>query len=424
MKKLTFLFTVIAVFCQNLLGQEYKIFTIDAEFRPRLELRDGYQRLAQKGDEPAVFVSQRTRLAVDYKTERLRFRFVPADVRVWGDEQIANQTGVFGDHASLDLHEAYAEIRMKQFTWVSVGRQQLVYDNQALLSNRNWNQHGIASDAVVFKHNSAGWRMHLGGTWNSLKESRTDNLYPVTRLKTLSFIWLNKTINEHLRVSATHIATGVTVTDTTNTLRFRQTSGIYADYRKRYTSFSGNIYYQYGKNRLNKTVSAWLADADLSRRFGIMNAGIGMGYASGSSIFASDSNTDRNFYDIYRAKHKFYGFMDYFTDVSSATLGGGLVNVYLYGDLKLTDKLRLKNTIHSFSRSRATSPYDDYMNHLGFENDLVLSRRFSEWGVLEAGYMFFLPTSTMEMLQPGGQDYKFSQFGYIMLTLNPQLFRN
>lgn len=424
MKRLTFLLAVMAVFCHNLQGQDYKIFKIDAEFRPRFEVRDGYQRLAQKGDEPAVFISQRTRLAMDYKTDKFRFRFVPADVRVWGDEQIANTTGVFGDQASLDLHEAYAEIRLKPTTWVSVGRQQLAYDNQALLSKRNWNQYGIASDAVVFKYNKSGWHMHLGGTWNSLKESRTDNFFPVSKLKTLSYLWLNRTVSEHLRISATHIATGVTVTDTTNTLRFRQTSGLFADYRKGYIAFNGNIYYQYGRSRLNKTVSAWLIDADLSRRFGIMNAGIGMGYASGSSVFQSDSNTDRNFYEIYRAKHKFYGFMDYFTDVSSATVGGGLVNVYLYGDLKLTDKLRLKNTIHYFSRSRATPPFDDYMNHLGFENDLVLSHRFSEWGVLEAGYMFFLPTSTMEMLQPGGVDYKFSQFGYIMLTLNPQLFRN
>src|SRR6056297_952189 len=94
--------------------------SMEAEFRPRFEVRDGYRELAEPAATPSWIISQRTRLSFSYVTDRLRLHVTPQDVRVWGDEQLASSTGVYGDHASLDLLEAYAEIEMGKNTWVSV----------------------------------------------------------------------------------------------------------------------------------------------------------------------------------------------------------------------------------------------------------------------------------------------------------------
>jgi hypothetical protein len=109
-------------------------FTVDAQYRNRFELRDGYKKLASEGATPAAFISQRTRLSFIYENEFLKLRFTPQDVRIWGDEQLSSSTGVFGDYASLDLFEAFVEIKTNENGWLSVGRQQLQTTKKAELA--------------------------------------------------------------------------------------------------------------------------------------------------------------------------------------------------------------------------------------------------------------------------------------------------
>ncbi len=405
---------------QCMIAQSSSHFVIDAQLRPRFEFRDGYKTLSIEGSAPALLVSQRSRVGFTYQSDRIRLKIVPQDVRIWGDEQIVNTTGVFGDHASLDLHEAYAEVRLFRSTWISVGRQELVYDNQALLSNRNWNQNGIASDAVLLKYHRPGWMLHLGGTWNTIKESAANNYCPSDRWKTLSFLWLNRNLNNILRISAMHVASGITETDSTNRLWFRHTSGINTNMKWRYMNFNGNLFYQYGRNQQGMKVSAWLADAEITQKFGILTPGIGFGYLTGNSLSPDSMRTDHLFNDLYRSKHKFFGFMDYFTNIPVQTAQGGLVDYYGFVDCKLSRNVNIRNIVHLF-RLAQTNPNTPDQKVLGYENDLILSYRFADWGNLEAGYLFFLPTESQKVLQGISKD-KFSQFAYLMLTLTPKLF--
>ena len=46
-------------------------FILNGEIRPRLEVRNGYATFATEYDKPAVFFTQRSRLNVDYKNDRL-----------------------------------------------------------------------------------------------------------------------------------------------------------------------------------------------------------------------------------------------------------------------------------------------------------------------------------------------------------------
>ena len=394
-------------------------FIIDAQYRPRFEVRDGYRKLATEGSTPSVIISQRTRLSFSYITEKLKLKFTPQDVRIWGDEKLASSTGVYGDNASIDLFEGYAEIKMGNVGWISVGRQQLVYDHQRLLSVRNWNQNGITYDAVVFKFGISQWDIHAGSSWNSLDATLSGNLYLPNRIKSLNYLWANRKLSDQLNFSFLHIASGVTETDNTNTLYFRQTTGIYTEYNNNGLKLRGNAYYQYGKNNTGKYVSAFLIDADAGYNTGNLTPGIGLSYLSGNNN--PGGSTDKLFNILYGARHRYFGHMDYFRDFVKHTNEGGLADYYVYLEYKFLKTITLANIGHYFqlAQTNALTPND---KNLGYENELMLKYKFNDWGSIKSGYVFYLPTESFKTLQGVSND-KFSQFFYLELTLKPTLFK-
>ena len=197
--KPNFCYSIILLFSSmNFFSGALAQLKIDAQYRNRFEIRDGYRELSTSNTTPAVIISQRFRLSLNYQTEFLKFRFTPQDVRIWGDEQLTSATGVYGDQASLDLFEGYVELKTGNCVWLSIGRQQLVYDNQRLLAARNWNQLGISYDAVLAKIAMNEWNLHVAGSWNTLSDILAENTYPVNRIKSLNFIWLNRIFNEKM----------------------------------------------------------------------------------------------------------------------------------------------------------------------------------------------------------------------------------
>ncbi len=396
-------------------------FKVDAQYRPRFELRNGYQKLAPQGSTPAAFISQRSRVSFIYESESFKLKFTPQDVRVWGDEANYNIGANYGDNSSLDLFEAYAEIKLGEIGWISVGRQQLVYDNEWLLGARNWNQNGNSNDAMVFKFKPLGWNLHLGTGWNARTESSFDNLYPTDRYKSLSYLWLNKAIKENWNLSVVHIATGLTQTDSTNNINFRQTTGLYTDFQTNNLNLWGNAYYQYGNNQSGKPVSAYLFVTEASYKAGNFTPGVGISYHSGNSKSGAALNEDNLFDLMFTARHKYFGFIDYFRTISSHTKQGGLIDYYLYLDYKFSKSVSIRNFGHYFQLAQ-TNPNTPTDKNLGFENDLVLKYKFSDWGALESGYLFFLPTGSLETIQ-GVPESKFSNFFYLQLTLTPDLFK-
>ncbi len=394
-------------------------FSIDAQIRNRLEVRDGYKSLALEGTVPAVFVSQRTRLNINYENENLKIRIAPQDVRLWGDQAIMS-SGI-GDNPSLDLHEAYADIKLCSSARVKVGRQELAYDNQRLLGTRNWNQNGISYDALVLKMKLDQLNIHAGASWNTRSEASFGNLYPTSRIKSLNFLWFNRKFNDHFKLSLMHISAGITKTDTTDAMNFRHTTGIFSELKKEGLTFWGNFYFQYGKNQKSNDLSAMLLDAEVNYKAGKLTPGLGYSYLSGNDKIIAPGETDRLFDPLYGNRHGFNGLMDYFTSYAKQTNQGGLSNAYLYIDYQFNKKLSARNTLHLFSLAQANPATLDE-KALGMENDLVIRYKFTDWGNLEAGYCFYDPTETLKGIQDVVNE-KFSQFFYLQLTLTPSLFR-
>ncbi len=393
-------------------------FTIDVQLRNRFELRDGYQKLSD-GATPAAFISQRSRISFGYATDDLRLKFTPQDVRVWGDEKQSSSTGVFGDEASLELLEAYAEIRTGHSGWLSVGRQQLVYDNERILSARNWNQSGLAYDAVVYKWSGNKTAAHIGSSWNSTGENLKDNLYDPARIKSLSFLWIQNALAENWSLSLLHVASGVTRSETENALYFRQTTGLYTTLKSGDWKIWSDFFYQYGKNGSGQTVSAYLFDAEVSWKPGELMPGANISYLSGNSKTGEEQTTDHLFDMLYGTRHRYFGMIDYFRNFGSDTRQGGLIDYSVFLDYQFSPKTSIRNTSHYFQLAK-TNPNTPDDKKLGFENDLLFKHQFRSWGSVEAGYSFFLPTSTLRTIQ-GVEDNSFSQFLYVQLTINPSL---
>ncbi|MDO8897436.1 MAG: alginate export family protein, partial [Bacteroidales bacterium] len=317
-------------------------FFIDAQLRNRLELRDGYQKLATEGQQPALLISQRTRMTLGFDSDLLKMRFTPQDVRIWGDQAKMSATGP-GDNPSLDILEAFAELKLGKNIWVSTGRQQLVYDNKRLLGDRNWNQNSISYDALVLKIIPKGWNINAGASWNTLVDALSENPYPKSRIKSLNFLWINREINNHLKLSLLHISSGITKTDTTNALNFRHTTGFYGIYKKKGITAWGNGYYQYGKNQNGNKLSALLFDADISYSKRNLTTGAGLGYLSGNKKIPVNNSKDNLFDPLYGNRHAFFGYMDYFSNFPSHTKQGGLIDYYLYLDYKISKSIGIKN---------------------------------------------------------------------------------
>lgn len=395
-------------------------FQVNAELRPRAEFRDGYASLAAEDHHPTLLVSQRSRLSFGYNTEKIRIKLTPQDVRVWGDDPKISSTGI-GDNPSFALYEAYVELALKDAGWLSVGRQMLAYDSKRLLGDRNWNQNGIAYDAAVAKLKLSDWNLHLGATWNTLDNFAENNYYPSSRIKNLNFLWLNRKFGL-VNLSLLHITSGKTTSDTSNSMHYKNTTGLFSSYSDDKYNAWAHAYYQWGGREWGGNISAFLAEADVSVKLGKTTLGVGISYLSGNKSEPAGNGTDHLFDLLYGNRHKYSGEMDYYTIPVSGTDWGGLMNGYLYATFQASDRLKLSNTIHYFSQAQKNE-FTKKSPGLGIENDLILNYRIYPNASLQAGYCFYSPTETLKYIQ-NEPDGSFSQFIYLQLTVSATIFEH
>lgn len=148
---------------------------LTGQIRTRTELRDGLGNLAPKDAPAAVFTSQRTRLTLGYKWERVLVNVAVQDVRVWGQDAATINNA---DGNRLMVHEAWADVmlidradstlkfRPIDALSLKIGRQELVYDDVRLLGNLDWLQQARRFDAVLLKARHRGWLLDLGLGFN------------------------------------------------------------------------------------------------------------------------------------------------------------------------------------------------------------------------------------------------------------------
>src|SRR5674476_266773 len=145
--KISIIIGIIVLMHDNSFSQ----FVLSGEIRPRLEVRNGYKTLPDTVFNYAAFVSQRSRIVMQYKAEKINMKISFQDVRVWGDEQLKT------DIPSIGLFEAWVEIPLIDSLSIKMGKQEFTNINRRLLNSSNWAQVGSTHTAALLKYRRSGW---------------------------------------------------------------------------------------------------------------------------------------------------------------------------------------------------------------------------------------------------------------------------
>lgn len=389
--------------------------SINGEFRPRTEFRNGYRALQTSGSDPAFFTSQRTRLNFLFDNDRYQIGISAQDVRIWGDE------AQLRDNANMNIHEAWAELRATDQFKVKIGRQELVYDDQRLLGSVNWSQIGRSHDAILVKYQNkeSELRLDMGAAYNQENEALSGNTYSLNNYKVLSYLWMNKQLGE-LDLSAILLTDGFETAS--GNINYRYTYGTVLDYKPGDLLATGAVYFQRGDDKIRTDISACMIAGKVSYTISDLNLSGGIDYLSGGD--KNDANPSQySFNTLYATNHKFYGGMDYFLNIPVDTRGGGLQDIYLKLVYTFTNDLKANVTGHTFSLANeiiSPSNSSEILNRrLGSELDLSASYRFGKDIHLNVGYSILLPTDSLELIQQRSAR-GLQQWGWVSMVLTPE----
>ncbi len=421
MKKQLLSFVITIFFGVMVSNSVFAQFSISGEFRTRAEYRNGYKKLTDTDNNYAAFISQRSRLAIAFKNEKIKTNLSFQDVRVWGDETFKT------DAVGVNLYEAWIEMPICDSLLVKFGKQELIYDNERLLSNTNWNQLGFTHDAIVLKFKTNGLNIHLGGAFNQSAENvfGTDYTKNVDNYKSLTYLWISKKLSDNFKISALGIADAYQKAGTLNTMYLRGTYGCTAEYAvdKKY-GISLRGFYQNGKLSTGQKVAAYYGKADINYYVTPkINLILGTEYISGTDASDTVNKKSNVFSTLYGTGHKFNGNMDYFTNMPKDTKGAGLVNPYLSVNIKLSDKTMLIADLHYFMlQNNYIFNNKTIGKALGEEIDLSIKQNFSNEVSLLAGVSALQGTESLSYIC-GGNYHTISTWAYVMLTVKPTFFK-
>ena len=413
-------------------------FEISAELRPRFELNDGYVNVPTEQTEPTYFVTQRSRVNLKFNQEKYRMFFSLQDIRVWGDDNVATGTGTYMNSASTGIHQAWAEFDVFENSRIRVGRQEFKYDDQRLLSWRNWNQYGLTYDALLYSYKRENWQFDVALSYNNDASKGVSagfgaNNFDVDpigrRLRTLNFIYLKNQITEEFSLAMLNLITGYQADKASSTTYLMATQGFFGEYKKNAFTGKFNAYYQYGKTQSGKDVSAFMLTAEAEYKARKLSFGAGIDYLSGQDASNSDADYNKKYhaFDLfYGGRYARYGNMNHYV-VPGSTRNGGLIDIYPKLAYNFTPKSTLTATYHFFSLATAIDEPGGNLTllegSLGGELDMVYAHKFSKEVVLSAGVSVYNTNDTFAKMKAiPTADIKSPVWGWMMLTFKPTLF--
>lgn len=445
MKKRTKTFSVVLIVCSSCSLHTSAQVAISGQVRTRTEFRDGQGAPLPIGAKPAFFTSQRTRLSVGYHAYRLKFGITAQDVRVWGQDVSTINRTTPQDLNGVMLHEAWAELGITDTTVknkalsLKTGRQELVYDDQRLLGNLDWLQQARRHDAAVLKYETAGYLLHLGAAFNQNRETSSSTFYNNTppgayaattnggsMYKSMAFLYAGKKLkggnasflflNDAFSSYRNDPVTFAKQFDSSTWSR--ATTGMYFTNTFHKVSLTASAYYQFGRNATGQKIRAELfslaGQYAFTKKFGV---GAGVDYYSGGT----NGSASHAFDPLYGTPHKFGGLMDYFY-VANGFGRNGLVDYFLRGKVKASEKILLTADVHQFNSGAHVSGFGT--KNLGQEVDVVANYTLTKQIGFEAGYGRYFTTPLLASLKNVPNAKPQANWAYLMVNVKPDfLFR-
>lgn len=408
-----------AVWAQN--EKQQNEFDMTAQIRPRAEYRNGALSPRSEGEVPAYFIYNRARLSMEYHRHDLSMKISGQHVGVWGQSPQVDKKG----DARLALNEAWAKLNFGAGFFAQLGRQTLSYDDERILGGLDWNVAGRYHDALKLGYAAGKHQLHLILAFNQNDEKTIGGTYykdggqPYKNMETLWYHY--KSGKQDFNASLLFINLGLeTGTEEDARTRYLQTMGTYLTYQPGRWNLSGALYYQGGKNKTNRSVTAYMwnlrAQYNLNERWNFMAAS---DYLSGNK---PGGKKFKAFDPLYGTHHKFYGGMDYFYASNfAAGFNPGLWDNQLGVGFKPCSKVGLSLNYHYFATTaKVESAGKKYDKGLGSELDFQLDVTVMKDVKLSAGYSFMAGSKTMDIVK-GGDHKCWQDWGWLSLNINPKV---
>lgn len=413
---------IILIFLADLQAQDTRKLGVTLEIRPRSEFRNGAFTLRQADDDPAFFISQRSRLSLNYALEDLTLGFGVQNVRVWGESaQIAPNEG-----NNTMINEAWAAYQITDEWGIKFGRQALIYDDDRILGSLDWHQAGRWHDVLLLRYDDENWQVDIGAGYNQDAENILGNDYssPGNNYKSMQMLWAGKSIGEFHNFSLLVLNTGFEdLVDSKQ--NFMQTFGFNFYQVDEPLDFTATAYYQTGENAAGQEVKSFLAaiygSLTLSENFALL---AGTDYLSGNDMNDTETGVTNAFNPLYGTHHKFYGFMDYFY-VGNPHMNVGLWDKYGGFRTAFSENFSIQLIGHVFNSTGdiySMAENENLSSYLGTELDLTFAWTLSPAFKINGGYSQMLATESMEIIKGRGNHEKLQNWAWLMLTAKPRLF--
>ena len=409
-------------------------FSLSGEIRPRTEYLHGFKSLADTAQDPAFWTEQRSRLKLDYNSDKYQVGMVLQDIRTWGSTSQLNKTDGFAS-----VHEAWGAVLFDQHFSLKLGRQEIIYDDHRIFGSVGWAQQARSHDLakLQYKDSARTTLLDVGLAFNQDATKLNNNIYTVpNNYKTFQYLWFHRDFNKAFGASVLLLNNGLQYSEvndsgaTKYSVKYSQTAGTHLSFKKEKLKAMVAFYYQTGMDKADKDLNAYDVQAEinyfLTKEFSL---GVGYEQLSGTSQTDTANKENNSFTPFYGTNHKFNGFMDYFY-VGNHVNNVGLQDIYfkvMYKKKKLT---ALAN-VHLFSSAAdlldqeaftKTGEYKAMDASLGTEIDLTMKYKFSDDVTFQAGYSHLLATESMEALKGGDKD-EVNNWAYLMITIKPVFFQ-
>ena len=255
MKKLLFVLGL-ALATMSLQAQENQ-FSMSAQLRSRAEYRNGSIFPRGEGDNFTSFINDRTRLSISYvRANNLELKISGQQVGVWGQDPQVNKNGRYG------LNEVWAKLKHGN-VYAQIGRQPLVYDDERLLGDLDWNVAGRSHDAFKLAYEKNADKLHLILAFNQNEEKVNSGTYYAAGgqpYKSMQTLWYNHRFTKPMALSLLFMNLGQEggVWGDAKT-RYMQTLGFHFTAQPTNWDFAASFYYQIGKTASNLDISALMA---------------------------------------------------------------------------------------------------------------------------------------------------------------------
>ncbi|MFV0607290.1 MAG: alginate export family protein, partial [Niabella sp.] len=410
-------------------------FSFSGQLRPRLELRAGAFKPLQDGEQPAILVSDRLRLQLNYAyKDVLEIKIVPQAVSVWGQSAMVQKPETSG--SQLSVFEAYTKLKMSDYWHIQLGRQAISLDDERFYGALDWAQGARAFDGLQFdfKNDKLQWKNYFVYNQNYKTlygnniNNPTGNLYnpqDAYPFKWMQTMWGSVKIDKHSNLSALVSNLGfqnelpATVKGTTNWL---QTFGMHYTYQSQKISTTGSAYLQTGKNLNAVNTTAYLLAVSAGTFVtNHLSVSLGSDFLSGNKL-GSTTNHNKAFNPFFGTNHKFYGSMDYFY-AGSDHKNTGLSDSYIKLNWSPSKKTTCNFTVHQFfSPTKIVDANEKYASNLGQEADLGVNVQLNKMASLQGGYSFYITNPTINYLKNTPNGKSCQQWFWMSLNITPKFF--